>query len=401
MIVVLLGAGASKAYGDSPSGVRMPIAIDFFDTFEKLSISKNPWALRDALYEYIRSTKNVDPHTYLNSGIDIERLHSEIEEWILDSPKGEREYEKVFRFHPYNELIYIFSSAVNEIQNGPVSKAHTSLAEHLKEEDIIITFNWDTLMDRALAKTKKWSTDSGYGFLPKSIYRNKWTAPDRKYEKKPSTRLIKLHGSTNWLTSHPVYMDGHVTLMQTASPDTVWIFESANQPYDCHAGRFMPGYQDFSYGYYPPNILDDVGKPPPKGFVVMRMQPNIPGRPKGLAGNAGIVSIPLIIPPVRQKKYDLYGQLFQDLWAEAQEALRKADHIVIIGYSFPRTDIKTTELFKSAFLKRNSMPKITILDPNPEQIADKMRNEFGITDDHLKVHKDYFSDQFDIEKLLN
>ena len=35
MNVVLLGAGASKAYSNSPTGRKMPIAKDFFQTLNK------------------------------------------------------------------------------------------------------------------------------------------------------------------------------------------------------------------------------------------------------------------------------------------------------------------------------------------------------------------------------
>jgi hypothetical protein len=400
MIVLLLGAGASKAYGDSPTGVRMPIATDFFETFEKLPISDNPWALREALFEYLRFVKGVDPYSYLKSGIDIEQLHSEIEEWIFQPKTDENRFERVTKFRPYNELVFIFAAAINEIQNGPISRAHASLAARLRNEDVVITFNWDTLMDRALAAAGNWSTDSGYGFLPKSIYRDGWTAPKRNEGDSSGPRLIKLHGSTNWLTSHPIYLDGSVTSMQKAAPDTVWIFEQTVQPYPCHAGRFMPGYEDFSYGYYPPNIMDDEGKPAPEGFVILRVRPKVPWRPEGTASDKGLMSIPLIIPPVRHKKYDFYGQLFRELWDEAQESLIEADHIVIIGYSFPKTDIRTTALFKSAFMKRKSMPKISILDPNPLHIADKMRFEFGINEDHLKVYQDYFTEDFELDKLF-
>ncbi|WP_140112566.1 hypothetical protein, partial [Vibrio parahaemolyticus] len=79
MRVILLGAGASKAYGESPTGVRMPIACDFFDTFDKLEISANPWVLQDGVLEFIRREYNVDPYQYLRSGIDIEDFHSDIE----------------------------------------------------------------------------------------------------------------------------------------------------------------------------------------------------------------------------------------------------------------------------------------------------------------------------------
>lgn len=400
MVVLLLGAGASKAYGDSPTAVRMPIATDFFETFEKLPIATNPWTLRTALYDYLSRIKNVDPHAYLNSGIDIEQLHSEIEQWVLDSESETDPNESIFRRRAYNELIFLFAAAINEIQNGPPSKAHAALASHLKKDDVIITFNWDTLMDRALFDTGSWTTDRGYGFTPKSIYRDGWSPAATDEQRAAAPRLIKLHGSTNWLNSHPIYPKGHATLMQKATPDTVWIFEYATRPYDCFAGRFMPGYQSFSYGYYPPNILDDEGRTPEEGWVTVSMRARVPWLPEGEAGSKGLVSIPLIIPPVKNKKYDFYGTLFRGLWDEAQKALTEAEHIIIIGYSFPRTDIRTTELFKSAFMKRRTMPRVSILDPNPQNIAEKMRFEFGISDDHLKVYQDYFSEDFDLDNLF-
>ncbi len=33
--------------------------------------------------------------------------------------------------------------------------------------------------------------------------------------------------------------------MQESAPDTVWIYESTEEPYACFAGRYTPGYEDF------------------------------------------------------------------------------------------------------------------------------------------------------------
>lgn len=400
MKVLLLGAGASKAYSKSPSGQRMPIAVDFFNTFEKLSISANPWVLREGLFEFLYSIKGVDPYTYLRSGVDIERLHSEIEENLLSKSGGENHFARVLAARPYNELIYIFSAAINEIQNGDKSKAHELLAARLGGDDCVLTFNWDTLMDRALEGRGGWATDFGYGFLPKSVFRDGWVAPGENEKSSGFTRLIKLHGSTNWLTTHPVNLGDGITLMQSAAPDTVWVYEYAENPYDCFAGRFMPGYQPFSFGYYPPNILDDTGKSAPEGHVFVRVRSKVPWKPEGSAGDAGLVSIPLIIPPVRQKKYDLYGPLFDELWRDGRDALRDADHIIIIGYSFPITDIKSAEMFISAFMLRKNMPLISVVDPDPEPVVQKLRFEFGIAEDHIRIYKDYFSEDFDFDKLF-
>ena len=392
MKVVLLGAGASKAYRESPTGIRMPVACDFFDTFERLAIYGHPWVLREGIIDFLYRVKRVDPFTYLRSGINIEELNSEIEEHMLEAiNQGTQLGDRLLLFRSYNELTYIFSSVINEIQNGPISRAHQAIAVRLEPDDVVITFNWDTLMDRALASTTDWTLDHGYGFSPKGIYRDRWSPPQQT-KNKPCPRLLKLHGSTNWITSHPMFHKESVTLTQEASPDT---YEYATQPYDCHAGRYMPGYEPYSYGYYPPNILDDVGKPAPEGHVIVRVRQKVPWKPAGTAGDKGLVSIPLIIPPVRQKKYDLYGVLFDYIWKSPQAALCDAEHIIIIiGYSFPKTDIKCHELFVSAFLQRNTIPTVSVLDPQPEHITSKLRVDFGIPEKSLNVYKEYSGPRF-------
>lgn len=59
MKVILLGAGSSKCYKQSPSGLNMPIAKDFFQTFNKLKISENPWVLIDAILLYIMKREKI------------------------------------------------------------------------------------------------------------------------------------------------------------------------------------------------------------------------------------------------------------------------------------------------------------------------------------------------------
>lgn len=61
MQVVLLGAGASKSYAASPTGVLMPLALDFFETFEKLKIKNAPWVLLEGLFGFLIEVKGVRP----------------------------------------------------------------------------------------------------------------------------------------------------------------------------------------------------------------------------------------------------------------------------------------------------------------------------------------------------
>ena len=154
MRVVLLGAGASKAYGASPTGQRPPVARDFFQTFGALDIASHPWVLTEGLCGYLLERRGIaSPAEYLFSGIDIEALHTEIEEARDQRMAASSEYlDFYFETRAYNELIYLFAAVLNEIQSGPPSVAHLKLASRLVPEDVIVTFNWDTLMDRALAE---------------------------------------------------------------------------------------------------------------------------------------------------------------------------------------------------------------------------------------------------------
>lgn len=374
----------------------MPIACDFFDTFDKLDISQNLWVLQGQINLYVMEKYGVDPYTYFRSGIDIEDFHSSIEFDLQDALAKNNKFESTFLQMSYNELVYLFASVINEIQNGPISKPHLKLAKNLSKDDVIATFNWDTLIERALEEEMSWTTDRGYGFSPKSIYRNGWSSPEERASK--SVQLYKLHGSTNWLTVHPSLLGDFTTLNKLVAPDDVYVYESTKQPYPCHRGRYMEGYERFSYGYYPVN-LDMVAYAPDGQEIVSIPQPK-PHVEEGKAPSYGVETIPLIIPPVKDKKYDQYGSLFENLWENTARAIENADEIILIGYSFPKTDIKSTKLFLDAFMKRSSKPRIKILDPNPERIVDKFKYDFGFVDSEILVCKDYFSEDFNIAAMI-
>lgn len=399
MNLVLLGAGASKAYVQSPTRLQMPVTRDFFRTFQQMKGADHPWIITEGLITFIKDELGLTPDEFLNSNYDIEELHSQIEDSVQRAVEMGDELARINSFRAYNELTFLFAFVVNSIQNGPVSIAHRKLARQLSANDAVLTFNWDTLMDRALATECDWIIDSGYHIMPQAIYTDEWRTPT-EYNLGKYPVITKLHGSTNWLTSYTVQEQGKITLTQASSPETVYFFESSTRPYDTYAGRHMPGYEPYSYGYYPPNILDDPGKPLEKDHVLVRTRFKNPWRPEGSAGDKGLISMPLIIPPVKNKHYELFGNLFKQLWECAESYLVQAEKIVIIGYSFPHTDHRSNQLFIDAFLKRSTFPKITIINPSPGQLHDKFRNEFGIPDEYITVFEDYFSAEFPLQEVF-
>jgi hypothetical protein len=398
MKVYLLGAGASRGYDQSPTGQRMPLARDVFDVFSKLSTSSNPWVLIDAIVEYVSRSRGIAPEKFFTFNDDIEECYSEVQDVLVEAIRRGDEIETTLTSRISNQLVFLFASVINEIQNGPVSIAHRNLARTLAPDDRVLTFNWDTLMDRALATETSWRTDFGYLVIPRLIHRSEWVTPGSKLVDSPS--LLKLHGSTNWLTSYNLIEDGKLTLIQSSDPSTFYVYESTEIAYATYAGRFMPGYQPFSYGYYPPNIPDDPGKRAKEGHVFVRARPKYPWVPEGRAPDSGLPSMPLIIPPAKAKTYELFGSLFRTLWSAAEESIIHAEHVILIGYSFPRTDHQSHSLFSRAFSKRVSMPGVSIIDPRPDRAAEKFRLDFGITGEKLFVYPEPFSQDFDLDKIL-
>ena len=398
MKAYVLGAGASRAYSQSPTGQRMPLAHDVFQVFSELNISANPWVLIGDIIAYVSESRGIAPEEFGSFNNDIEEFYSEVQGILAEAIQRGDELQTILISRIVNQLVFLFASVINEVQNGPVSSVHRNVARTLAAEDRVLTFNWDTLMDRALAAESTWRTDIGYLVVPRSIHRDGWIAPNPRRESAPM--LLKLHGSTNWLTSYHQIEDGKLTLIQSSDPSTLYVYESTNQPYATYAGRFMPGYQPFSYGYYPPNIPDDPGKSAPEGHVFVRARPKFPWVPEGTAPDQGLPSMPLIIPPAKAKTYDLFGSLFKTIWSAAEDSLSLAEHIILIGYSFPRTDHQSNALFAKAFSRRTGMPRVSIIDPKPDRAAEKFRLDFGITADKLLLYAEPFSETFDLNKIL-
>jgi hypothetical protein len=292
------------------------------------------------------------------------------------------------------QLTFLFVSVINEIQNGPISEAHINFVNSLEKKDSIITFNWDTLLDRALAQEKKWSPDTGYYFFPKHIYRNDWVNPETT---KSDYELLKLHGSTNWLTSYPIFDKNQLKFTHATGDEDVFVYESTIDKYSCYDGRFMEDYQPFSFGYYPPNLFVESIKPK-EGHVIVKLTPRSGFNVKGSAKSDGIISMPLIITPIKNKEYNRFGNLFQKLWSKAQEKLEKADRIFIVGYSFPKTDLKTNKLFISAFLHRSNFPEIIIINPYPEEIYNKFTFDFGIPKNKIYFEKCFIDKDYNFNK---
>jgi hypothetical protein len=86
----------------------------------------------------------------------------------------------------------------------------------------------------------------------------------------------------------------------------------------------------------------------------------------------GIPASPLLITPVRQKKYDAYQSTMSSLWQQSADLFWTADKVTIVGYSFPLTDTRSADLPTSALAARRGDVALEIVAPDAQAIATRL-----------------------------
>jgi len=72
------------------------------------------------------------------------------------------------------------------------------------------------------------------------------------------------------------------------------------------------------------------------------------------------VENPLILPPVFNK---MNAPVVNSVWKGALDLLRKVKHIIVVGYSLPKTDIYMQYFLKSAVGPNSDLQRIIVFDP--------------------------------------
>jgi hypothetical protein len=172
-----------------------------------------------------------------------------------------------------------------QIHTGTAGAYAEFAAKLVQAGDVIITFNYDDSIERELKRTGKWDASDGYGFP--------FAEPGSS-----NVLILKLHGSMNWLW--PVPFLGQRPLIHRADLEHL-------------------GYSDLT------------------DFTPY------------LYGNGG--AIPCLILPDRDKQF-LYKTSFgiecrsfwDDLWAQATNAVKLGQRLVLCGYSLLPVDKRACDL---------------------------------------------------------
>ena len=156
-----------------------------------------------------------------------------------------------------------------------------------------ITFNYDDVLDQALAETRfpgsdGWHAKRGYGFYCRDSRGTTGIHWDQNIGERTPMLLLKLHGSINW--------------------------------------RPMKGYSE-------PYVLDAIT------HHEDWPSDNSLGKEDLLLVERHLESQPLIAPPVLSKASLVRQPVLRVVWSLAYEKLAKARSVTFVGYSFPTTDM--------------------------------------------------------------
>ena len=363
-VVYLFGAGVNQVvkYWD---GLSPPLLNNFFNIalnmrrFRDDYYSKQLESVYGYIEKYFRKTKD----ELANSLFDLETCFTLLEQQIKRA-KTENKTEEFQELVKINfQLISFIAEVLSEFEYFAVtSHIMRNLGRVIfYEKPVIITFNYDCLMEAVLETISgvnpivpksflehtpeneeipddlliyshcNWNRPLAYGFKFDEIQLQQagvsqfvngsrfYSIPHNQLYKKP---LLKLHGSLNWFKylpfrSYPVFSDELEPKLGEKESDIIlkrgtWWFV---RPPD-HDGWFIE---------------------------------------------------PIIVTPVLYKDKYFDQKPFVETWGQARNALSNCDKLVVVGYSFSPSDFTTKQLFLESFIS-NNLKELVVVNPNHDLV---------------------------------
>ncbi len=189
----------------------------------------------------------------------------------------------------------------------------------LSPRDVVITFNWDTTVERTLAEQGRWNPITGYGFEHELCVASSYDDPvplPAGIPRASQVTVLKVHGCFGWhfaRATGALYFDSSYFLDQFG----------------------------FHYDRRPLQLVDPIGR---------RIGPP----------EAPVLAYPSFLKQLR-------GPEMQAVWSLADEALRTARIIEVWGYSLPESDAAARTLLNSLQLRlERQEAEVLVHDPSSE-----------------------------------
>lgn|GEM_PF-2284381 len=302
--VYILGAGASAGYDRSARGLKCPSAGNFFSVAAGVLRSENGDADHhyDSLFYFLKKYYHLSPEGLEKAGLDMQDVLTFLD---LELEYSDSEEEMGLLGRARRQFIDLLTATFGRVLEGPPCPYHGAVASSLRAGDTVISFNYDLIMDWAMALyCPYWEDRTGYGFQSSPGEE----ALGGQAGKSPRVLLLKPHGSFNWVACKTCGRLYALTL---------------NQP-----------------GHLPSCFSPGSLLPEPPGHLLEM----------------------LIIPPSLHK--NIHGRVMQQIWASAHLALEEASRVVIIGYSLPATDFLVKRLFYRALPANRNLQEVELVDRN-------------------------------------
>lgn len=365
----ILGAGASHGHGVRRSP-KPPTTREFFDDRFISKLGEEYGSLLLKLVETIEGYG-----IPVRSG-NIEKMFSMIEPvWELgNAPNRAKDFVELWldvnTLSPLDTLrswivdVIHVSTTWLRSQDCPF---HRSLAEHLiARGESVISFNYDLIMDVALARTGKWNIGNGYGW--NSNYVLTLLESGRDFGE---TLLLKPHGSLNWFAWPPRVDDSDTLVRENHLDEEVQIdrhYLNVRAPIPS-----MIEFRDEVRGESPPLVA-------PKLHELMKRVQELPIEKReelaGFVKGAGLrypkwqtfrSDLPYLVMPTPYKSIRAMslGEL-QHVWQAILGAIRSAERIVSIGFSFGDPHFNSV---LSEGRKTGKRIPLIVVDPIPEALT--------------------------------
>lgn len=323
--VFIMGSGASASYG-------APTFSDFFDNAKKIMSDSK------AGVDIGRFEKVIKLHEDEYPLFNIEQFYGLLE---MKEELGDDIDLSILKDH----ILYLISATIEHSLKDGTPESVSNFIRVLERSDAtIINFNWDLLFDSLFFRCEEDKSQGiNYGVKLSELEDQNSRSPKVKDGDEcgqSSLKMLKLHGSLNWLVCP-----------------------------ECGDLFFV------------------------RRYIVEKSSNH-------RCDNCKATLEPLIIPPVSTKliKGKKYKSI-KEIWRLAGESLVEADKIYIIGYSFPITDTQFETFFIDSMIKNKHLKEINIVTrrkygSEKVNFEDRYISIFRHTRHLEKVHfEDYISSE--------
>jgi hypothetical protein len=332
--VYILGAGFCRDFDDN----AFPLVNDFLIKAQNMNIYRPREREHGALATFL--------HRYFGSETfhDIEKVLSFLSTPPLDDLHVNFDLDERVRL--YDQLVSIIvrmltaaSAIVMNANNGGRAtwQFYYKFIKHMVENQaIILTFNYDLLLETLLQATNEWQMYDGYGVeiplvqqaLPTPSFDN-YKLNDYNPAILSKVFLLKLHGSINW-----------------------------GIPINQISPHFNTGDLIYRLTQGGPASIDFYQLPANNGVPLT------------------MVFKPVIVPPVLDKSSWLRNRTFRNIWNMALHAVKTARELTFIGFSLPPTDFLAEFMLRQGSLDRDAK-SITVVSPDASKLRPRFEQLFG------------------------